>query len=303
MNLLFYSGVVLIWGTTWFAILFQLGQVDPLVSVIYRFALASSILMIYCRARRLPMRFSPRDHGFMALLGVFLFSLNYWLFYVAELYLASGLVAVVFSTMVIFNIVFGAVFIGTPIRPRVLLGAVLGLTGIALVFRPELSAFTLSNKGMLGLVLSLGATVSASLGNITSARNQMAGIPVIQANAWGMTYATALMTAVALLTGKEFSFQATFPYIASLFYLALFGSVFAFGMYLTLVGRIGADRAAYTTLLFPIVALALSMMFEGYRPAPLAFLGVVLILGGNYMVLMQAGGSRQEGGATARQSD
>ena len=260
MSLFFYISVVLIWGTTWFAILFQLGQVDPLVSVISRFALASSILMIYCRARRLPMRFSPRDHGFMALLGVFLFSLNYWLFYVAELYLASGLVAVVFSTMVIFNIVFGAVFISTPIRPRVLLGAVLGLTGIALVFRPELSAFTLSNKGVLGLVLSLGATVSASLGNITSARNQMAGIPVIQANAWGMTYATALMTAVALLTGKEFSFQATFPYIASLFYLALFGSVFAFGMYLTLIGRIGADRAAYTTLLFPIVALALSMM-------------------------------------------
>ena len=287
MNLLFYSGVVLIWGTTWFAILFQLGQVDPLISIIYRFALAACMLMLmlYCLVTGKNMRFSLRSHFFMAVLGVFLFFLNYWLFYVAEFYLASGLVAVVFSTIVIFNIVFGAVFIGAPVRGRVVGGAALGLAGIAIVFRPELSSFTLSDKGMLGLVLSLGATVTASLGNITSARNQMAGIPVVQANAWGMTYGTVLMIVVALLTGKQFSFEVTFPYIASLFYLSLFGSVFAFGMYLTLIGRIGADRAAYTTLLFPLVALALSMGFEGYRPEPLAILGVVFILGGNWMVL------------------
>ena len=285
MNLLFYIAVILIWGTTWFAILFQLGQVDPLISVIYRFALASSILMIYCRVKRLPMRYSLKDHGFMALLGVFLFSLNYWLFYIAELYLASGLAAVLFSTIVILNIVFGALFIGAPIRGKVVAGAALGLTGIAMVFRPELVAFTLTDKGMLGLLLSLGATVSASLGNITSARNQMAGIPVVQANAWGMAYGTVFMTVAALLTGKEFSLEASFPYVASLCYLALFGSVFAFGMYLTLIGRIGADRAAYTSLLFPLVALGLSLMFEGYRPEPLAILGVVFILGGNWLVL------------------
>jgi drug/metabolite transporter (DMT)-like permease len=303
MDLLFYSAVVLIWGTTWFAILFQLGQVDPLVSVIYRFALASSILITYCRVRKLPMRYSARDHGFMALLGAFLFALNYWLFYVAELYLTSGLVAVVFSTIVIFNIVFGTIFLGSTVRGKVVVGAALGLLGIGMVFRPELAAFTLSDKGMVGLLLSLGATVAASLGNITSARNQMAGIPVVQANAWGMTYGTLFMTAAALITGKQFTFEATFPYVASLFYLALFGSVFAFGMYLTLIGRIGADRAAYVTLLFPLVALALSMGFEGYSPAPLALLGVILILGGNWLVLMQGGGRRQEGGATARQSD
>lgn len=301
MSLFFYIAVILIWGTTWFAILFQLGQVDPLVSVIYRFALASSILMIYCRARKLPMRYSAKDHGFMALLGAFLFALNYWLFYVAELYLTSGLVAVVFSTMVILNIVFGTIFIGAPIRGRVVVGAFLGLMGISMVFRPELASFTLSDMGMVGLLLSLGATVSASLGNITSARNQMVGIPVVQANAWGMTYGTLFMTVAALITGKQFTFEATFPYIASLFYLALFGSVFAFGMYLTLIGRIGADRAAYTALLFPLVALALSMMFEGYSPAPLALLGVILILGGNWLVLMQgADKAKRRGGEGAR---
>ena len=285
MNLLFYIGVVLIWGTTWFAILFQLGEVDPLVSIIYRFSLAALMLMFYCVLTGRPMRFSPRDHLFMALMGGFLFSLNYWLFYVAELFLASGLVAVVFSTMLIFNILFGVVFIGTPIRPKVVLGALLGLVGIALVFRPELVAFTLSDKGLFGLLLSLGATISASLGNIISARNQMVRVPVIQANAWGMSYGVLFMMIAALFTGKDFSFEATFPYIASLLYLALFGTVFAFGMYLTLIGRIGADRAAYATLLFPIVALALSMMFEGYRGNPGAIAGFVLILAGNFLAL------------------
>jgi drug/metabolite transporter (DMT)-like permease len=285
MNLLFYSSVVLIWGTTWFAILFQLGEVDPLISIIYRFAIAAIILMIYCLTTRKRMRFPLRDHFFMALMGVLLFALNYWLFYVAELYLASGLVAVVFSTMVVWNILFGAFFIGTPTRPKVIIGAVMGLTGICLVFWPELASFELSDKGVLGLLLSLAATVSASLGNITSARNQMEGIPVVQANAWGMTYGTVLMIMVALLTGKEFTFQFTFPYIFSLFYLALFGSVFAFGMYLTLIGRIGADRAAYITLLFPIVALALSMFFESYRGSVGAVAGLILILTGNYIVL------------------
>jgi len=285
LNLLFYTGVVLIWGTTWFAILFQLGEVDPLVSVIYRFALASAILMIYCLITGKRMRYSLRDHLFMVLLGILLFALNYWLFYVAELHLTSGLVAVVFSTMVIWNILFGTFFIGTPVRSKVLIGAFLGLTGICLVFWPELASFELSDKGMLGLLLSLAATISASLGNITSARNQMGGIPVVQANAWGMTYGTSLMIVVALLTGKEFTFQATAPYVASLLYLAVFGSIFAFGMYLTLIGRIGADRAAYTTLLFPIVALVLSMAFEGYRGGVGVMLGVGLILMGNFMVL------------------
>lgn len=298
MNLLFYSGVVLIWGTTWFAILFQLGEVDPLVSVIYRFALASAILMIYCLITGKRMRYSLRDHLFMVLLGILLFALNYWLFYVAELHLTSGLVAVVFSTMVIWNILFGTFFIGTPVRPKVLIGAFLGLTGICLVFWPELASFELSDKGMLGLLLSLGATVSASLGNITSARNQMEGIPVVQANALGMSYGTILMIMAAVLTGREFTFQTTVPYVASLFYLALFGTVFAFGMYLTLIGRIGADKAAYTTLLFPLVALALSMMFEGYRGSVGALLGVGLILMGNFLVLRRGkeGRRMKEGG-------
>lgn len=285
MNLAFYIGVVLIWGTTWFAILFQLGEVDPLVSIIYRFSLAALILMAYCLATGRRMRFSPKSHLFMALMGFLLFSMNYWLFYLSELYLASGLVAVVFSTIAVFNLLFGALFLGSPVRPRVLWGAVLGLAGIGILFRPELATFSFSDRGMVGLSLSLAATASSSLGNITSARNQRDGIPVVQANAWGMTYGTAFMVVTALAMGKKFTFEATLPYFFSLLYLALFGSVFAFGMYLTLIGRIGADRAAYSSLLYPLVALFLSLGYEGYRATLPALAGVLLILLGNFLVL------------------
>ena len=120
----------------------------------------------------------------------------------------------------------------------------------------------------------------------------MKGIPVVQANAWGMTYGTVLMITTAMITGKDFTFQATAPYILSLLYLALFGTVFAFGMYLTLVGRMGADRAAYITLLFPLVALALSAIFEGYRANPGAVVGIGLILMGNFLVLKKQGVGR-----------
>lgn len=285
MDILFYTGVVFIWGTTWFAILFQLGEVDPLVSVIYRFFIASLVLMAYCLITGRNMRFSRRDHFFMALMGFFLFCTNYWLLYLAEVFLASGLVAVVFSTIVILNILFGALFLGSPVRPRVVWGAVLGLFGILMVFQPELRAFSISDRGMVGLLLSFAGTVSASLGNITSARNQANAIPVVQANAWGMSYGTLFLIAAALATGKTFTFQVSLPYIGSLLYLALFGSVFAFGMYLTLIGRIGADRAAYSGLLFPLVALAISVVYEGYQGSLPALAGVILILLGNYLVL------------------
>jgi len=293
VNILFFFGVVLIWGTTWLAIKFQLGVVDPMVSVAYRFALASSLLMAYCIFARLKMKFSLREHLYMIQLGGFLFALNYWLFYSAEVYLASGLVAVVFSLMVVLNILFGALFLGSPIRMRVVAGALLGFSGIGLVFWKELSSFSLEGGGFLGLGLSLAATVSASLGNITSARNQRDGLPVIQANAYGMAYGSAFMFIFSVLLGKEFLFEMTVPYVSSLVYLALFGSIAAFGMYLTLIGRIGADRTAYTTLLFPLVALGLSAVFEGYRWDNTALIGVMLILAGNVLVLTRVNGALQ----------
>lgn len=283
--ILFYLATVLIWGSTWLAIKFQLGPVDPIQSVAWRFILASLLLFSWCLLRRLPLRFSRRDQLFMLLQGLLLFGFNYLFFYIAELYLTSGLAAVVFSTMVVCNLLNGALFLGHRIEVPVVIGAVIGLCGILLVFWPELAGFELSGKGVLGLGLCFAATYLASLGNIVSARNQQRKLPIIQSNAYGMAYGALAMLLAALLSGQPLQFDASFPYLASLLYLALFGSVIAFGCYLALLGRIGAERAAYVTLLFPLVALLLSTLFEDYQWSAPAMAGVPLILLGNLLAL------------------
>ncbi len=285
-NILFlYGATVIIWGTTWLGIKFQLGSVDPMVSVLYRFIAASVILMVYCRLAGLKMRFHLKDHVFMALQGLVLFSVNYWIIYSATAHLTSGLVAVIFSSIVFMNMVNGALLMGSPIRLSVVLGGGTGIVGIAIVFWPEISSFNLSDKAALGVVLAAVSTFMASLGNIISARHQKYELPVIQTNAYGMAYGAVIMGIVVMASGKPFNFETTFVYIGSLIYLAVFGTVIAFGCYLKLIGRIGADRAAYATMLFPVVALAISTFFEGYQWAAHNIVGMLLVLVGNGLVL------------------
>jgi drug/metabolite transporter (DMT)-like permease len=282
-----YASTVLIWGSTWIVITFQLGVVAPEVSVAYRFALAAVLLLAYCVIRGCKMRFSASAHLGMAALGLFLFSSNYLVFYLANIHLTSGLVAVVFSSIVVANIIFGRIFLNSPIRPRVALGAGFGIAGLAIIFWPDIKGFDLAQAGTLGLVLSLVGTVLASIGNIISVANQSRGLPVLQANAYGMAYGALFMAAFAVLRGTPFEFEFTAPYIASLLYLAVFGSIIAFGCYLTLLGRIGADKGAYAAVMFPVVALALSTVFEDYQWSAAAAAGMVLVVVGNVLVLSQ----------------
>ncbi len=284
-NLFLYAVTVFIWGSTWLGIKMQLGYVDPLVSVVYRFCLATMILFAWCLYKGLSLHFSRRDHLFIALQGASLFAVNYWLFYLAEIHLSSGIVAVIFSTIVFWNVLIGRIFLKSPVQSKVIIGAVLGIGGIALVYWPELARFGQAGSGAKGLAFSLAATLLASCGNILSARNQRRGLLVITTNAVGMAYGAIIMLIVALLTGKSFNFDPSGAYMGSLLYLAIFGSVIAFGSYLTLVGRIGADRAAYATLLFPVIALLLATLFEGYQWSMPAMVGVVIILAGNLLVL------------------
>jgi drug/metabolite transporter (DMT)-like permease len=286
-NSLLYLITVFIWGSTWLAIKFQLGMVAPELSIAYRSALAAAILFAFSLIRRLPLRFALRTHGFIALQGLLLFSLNYIMVYSAELYLTSGLVAIVFSMVIIMNVVFGAIFLRNPIRLRVVFGAVVGLIGLALVFWPELATFDLSRDRALGLVLASIGALSASLGNVTSARNQRHGLPVVQTNAFGMAYGAAFMLALALFRGARLAFDLSFSYVSSMLYLAMFGSVIAFGSYLSLLGRIGPDRAAYVMVLFPIVALPLSTLFEGMTWDLNQLAGVSLVILGNAIVLVK----------------
>ena len=284
-NFLFYTITVLIWGSTWLGIKFQLGNVEPALSVAYRFALAALILFVWCLTRRLPMRFSRADHFYIAMQGVFLFAFNYLLFYLAELQITSGLAAVVFSTIVVMNLLNGRFFLGTPIEMKVLFGGAMGMLGLILLFWPEMAAVNFSGPVIVGMLLSFAATYLASLGNILSARNQRRKLPVVQTNAYGMAYGSICMALVVIVSGAPITIDLSAPYLLSLAYLALFGSVIAFGCYLSLVGRIGPGRAAYTTLLFPVVALALSTFWEDYHWTLSGVCGILLILCGNYLAL------------------
>jgi drug/metabolite transporter (DMT)-like permease len=284
-NIILFLIPSLIWGSTWLAIKFQLGVVDPLVSVVYRFFLASVMLIIFCRIRKLNLKYSISQHLFMALQGFLLFGINYWLVYLAELHLPSGLVAVLFSTLIFMNIFNSALLLKSSIRPIVVLGALMGFVGIGLVFKQELFSFSLSSNNSLALILAILGAFLASLGNITSAHNQKNKLPVLQTNALGMLYGAISMLIITLIVGKPFEFDVSFAYISSLLYLTIFGSIFAFSSYLTLLGRIGADKSGYVALVIPVFALVLSTIFENYQWSTFALLGVCFILLGNVLVL------------------
>jgi drug/metabolite transporter (DMT)-like permease len=280
-----YGSTVLIWGTSWLAIKFQLGSVDPMVSVLYRFIAAALILMLYCKLSRLKMKFHLKDHLYMMLQGLVLFSFNYWTIYLASGFLTSGLVAVIFSSIVFMNIINGSLLLGTQIRSNVLMGGGFGFLGIGLVFWPQISSFGLSDDTASGVLFAVCGTFLASLGNIISARHQQYNLPVIQTNAYGMVYGATAMGILALVSGRRFSFDMSVPYVGFLIYLAVFGTIIAFGCYLKLIGKIGADRAAYATMLFPVVALSISTVYEGYQWSAHNLTGIVLVLIGNGLVI------------------
>lgn len=286
-NIGLYALTVLIWGSTWYAITFQLGEVHPVVSVGYRFMLAACILFAFLRLvkKKPAFKFSFRRHKFLALQGLFLFNLNYVLFYFGTAFLTSGLVAILFSTMTLMNIFNQALFFKMKIQKQVLLGSLIGLTGILLVFWPEIAGINLGDDVVQGIILCLIASYSASLGNMVSMKNSRDNIPVMESNAYGMLYGAGFSLVLALMMGAPFTFEMTYGYTLSMIYLAVFGSAIAFGCYLTLVKNIGADKAAYTAVLFPLVALTISTIFEDYTWTQLSIAGVILTLLGNIIAM------------------
>jgi drug/metabolite transporter (DMT)-like permease len=281
-----------IWGSTWLAIKFQLGNVAPEASVAYRFAIAALLLAAWCAATGRSLRFSASQHAFIALQGVLLFGFNYVVVYWAEQYATSGLVAVLFSTIVFMNPVGARLAFGTPLTARVLGAAALGVGGVALLFLPELMQTRAGGSIALGIVYGLVATAIASAGNIAAARNQKAGIPVFSGIAWGMGYGALAAALAALVQGVHWSFDWRPAYVVSLLYLAVLGSVVAFGTYLTLMRQVGPGAAAYVGVATPVVALALSTLLEGYRWTWLSIAGVALALAGNVLALRAPGPGR-----------
>ena len=288
-DLFLYVVTVLIWGSTWFAITLQLGTVPPAVSVAWRFLAAAAILIGYALLRGLPLRFSQREHLWMALQGLLLFCLNYVGFYISEQYLASGLVAVICSMLTVGNIIGMRVFFGVHTHLLNLLGALLGIVGVIVLFWPELRALSAGSSTTAGMAWAFGATISASLGNMAATRNQRRQLPVLQVNGWSMLYGALITCVIATVMGQHFTFDWSWRYVSALAYLAVFGSVLAFGAYLTLMKRIGAGRAGYSMVAIPVVALLISTVMERLQWTASLWTGVALCLAGNVLVLRREG--------------
>jgi drug/metabolite transporter (DMT)-like permease len=284
LNFVLYATATLIWGSTWLGIKLQLTQVPPILSVGYRFCLAALVLLIFCLITRKRMRFSLRDQFFMAIQGVTLFGLGYCMSYLATSYMTSGLVAVVYTTILMWNILNLKLFMRQPVAWRAFWGGILGLSGICIVFWHDLSTLT-ATRGLIGLSMGLLGAYLSSLGNVVGARNAKAGIPVTQANVYGMAYGGILTLFIHFVSGGSLVMDWSFGYMGPLLYLTLFGSIIAFGCYMLLIGRIGAEYAAYVTLLMPIIALLLSTFFEEYHWSLDAGLGIAVVLIGNLVIL------------------
>jgi drug/metabolite transporter (DMT)-like permease len=280
-----FATVVLVWGSSWLPLKLQLGIVSPEVSGVWRFALSAAIMFAWLGIAGHRVRFGLSDHFRFVILGAFLFSFNFLCAYYGGFYLTSGLLAVVFSLAAVINPLLAAAIWRTWPEPRVLIGAALGVSGVALLFGPEIFAAEASRNTAIGLAFVFTATLFFCIGNMFSAAYQQRGISVLSANTWCMVYGTLWFALIALLRGEPFIIEWSARYFLSILWLAIPSTVIAFAVYLTLLGRIGAGRASYSTVLVPVVALALSTFFEGYHWTLIAGLGVVLVIIGNVIVL------------------
>jgi drug/metabolite transporter (DMT)-like permease len=264
-----------------------LGDVAPQVSIVWRFLLASIILFIWCYFRGLKLSFPWRDHLSWFLLGFFLFCINYICAYFGTFYLASGLVCLIFSTLTLFTVFNGFVFFKKPIRLPILIGAVVGIAGLSVIFSNEISSadWSLESGVVKGFLWMLLATFFASIGMLLSGQFQARKMPLVQSNAFSMLYGSLILVFYIALSDVSFSFNNSYSYVISLVYLALIASVIGFGVYLKLVGNIGADKASYVNIFTPTIALLLSTLFENYEWSWVGLIGVLLIIFGNIIVL------------------
>ncbi|MCF7980877.1 MAG: DMT family transporter [Pseudomonadales bacterium] len=279
---------VLFWGSTWIAIKFQLTSVAPEVSLVYRFGAASIIFFFFAALKRQRLKIPFKDHQYLALLGVLMFGMNYLLTYWAAKSIPSGLLATIFALAPVVNILFELLFFGRRIEPFMLLGAIVGASGIAIIFWPELANLTIGNDMLFGLVFCLCAIILFSLGSMVSVRNHAASLPVLTCNAYGMAYGALFLALFAIANGKLFTFDQSFSYIASLSYLIIVGTVLSFLCFLTLMARIGPSKAAYTTIFFPMVALLISTLFENFQWTTMNLLGVMLALSSSLFVMRRS---------------
>ena len=282
---LLFAGVSFIWGTTWLAAKLQTGVVPVEIALIYRMGGAGVLLFTWLLAsRRLP-KLTARDHACLAALGLLMFGLNYQIAYLALARLPSGVVALLSSLLVPVNAVALRIVYGKRLEPRVLAGAACGIGGLCLIFARDLATLRMRPAELEGVALVLVSLLVVAAGQMVAVRNGRRGIPASGATAWGLLYGTGFLVLLALARGSVPALPLTATFLGSLFYLIGAGTILVFWWYLTLLHRIGADRASFVSVAYPVVALAVSTVFEGYVWTAAAVGGVALVIVGNAVAL------------------
>ncbi|NMN67829.1 drug/metabolite transporter (DMT)-like permease [Candidatus Pelagibacter ubique] len=275
------------WSPTWYVIKFQLGYVDPLVSVFYRFLIASIVIFIYLLIKKKSLNFSFNHHIWFLFFGTSIYSINYVFFYISNTYLISAFPAIVFSTVVIMNILGEGFYFKKKPSLKTLIGAFIGMIGILIIFNDEIFNFNFTNSTHVGLFLALIGTLSASTGNMIHQRNLNNNFPLIQTIAYAMLYGSIVTLLITQVRGSELLFEYSFEYIASLVYLSIPGSIFAFIFYLKLLEKVGAGRAGYVGVVMPVLALLISTVFENLEWQIDLIIGFPILIVGAVLVINQ----------------
>ncbi|SEK81761.1 Permease of the drug/metabolite transporter (DMT) superfamily [Roseateles sp. YR242] len=283
-----FWGPTLIWASTWHVILYQLASGVPVLnSVGWRFGIAALILAGVSRWQGLSLRLPWSAHGLMLATGIVQYSGNYYSVYEAERHIPSGLVAVLFCLMVFGNALSGRVFFAQRVSARFLAAAVGGVLGVVMIFWPEIASTGARPSATYGLLMGLGAVLAACIGNVLTLTLTRRGLPLVPVLAWSMGYGAVFLITMSLVAGEGLQFSWQPSYIASLLYLAVFGSVVAFVLYFKLAQRQGTARAALTGVVIPVIALVLSALLEGWHPTVLSVAGMALCLGSIYAATRQ----------------
>ncbi|KEQ54590.1 DMT family transporter [Sphingobium chlorophenolicum] len=276
--------VTLIWSSTWIVIRDQLGSVPPSWSVCYRFLLAGVAMAIFAKARRVPLNIGGRGLVFAGLLGVAQFVMNFNFVYRAEHFLTSGVVAVVYAMLLIPNSILAYLFFRQPVGRAFVAGSVVAVAGIALMLAHE-AASVRSDGVLLGAALAVAGLLSASVANVMQGMEIARRLPMVAVLAWAMLIGAAVDGLFAWVTVGPPVVEARWSYLAGIAWLGLAGSVVTFPLYFRLIQRMGAGRAAYTSVLIPVIAMLISTLAEGYRWTALAGAGALLAMAGMVVAL------------------
>ena len=280
-----FAIAVVIWSTTWHAILYQLAHTTPEFGVALRFGLAGALALAFAALRGDRLRCTPREHTLLALQGVFMYSLSYLCVYHAETHVPSGLVAVGYSASPLLNGIGAWLLWRTPINARFLAGGALCVFGVTLIFWPEIARAAPGDRTTLGALFTIGAVLLSSVGNLAATRNASHQLPFWSALGWGMVYGAALSCVVVVGSGQALALPAAPSWWLSLAYLSIAGSVIAFACFLALQQRVGPGPASTVGVMTPVLALVVSALFEGFRPVVLTWVGALLAVAGNFLIL------------------